>query len=365
MSNTADYDVIIVGAGITGLMIAYHLLSKGLRIAVVEKEDFAGRGVTSRQSEVIHVIQLPFSSLKSKLARKGNKMYDNICKELSVELRRTKAILVVESNLKLLLLFVGYLYLRAELGKDFRVEIRRSKGLKEVEPLISDRVKAGIVVDGYGILDSASLVRNMVEHLKEKGVTFYFNCLATGGGLDADQERTLHVDTTLGRFRSRAVVIAAGLYSDEVAARFGIDVEKVTPGKGVIAEFAGLDVRNIIAPFSLIQRGRTKGGGIIPTVRGTCTFGPTLRIAKSKEDYEVDSEDIDQLIKKFSWLLSREGKLIKAFAGIRPLSPSEDFIIHFPAKYEGRVAVQNGIESPGLTAAPAIAEMVCSRLKHG
>ncbi len=361
--SALDYDVAIVGAGITGLMVAYVLSQKGVKIAILDKEEFAGRGVSSRQSEVIHVVQLPFNSLKSRLAREGNRMYDNICKNLSVDMRRVKAILAVRSMFRIPLLYIGYIYLKRKLHKEFRVEIKGKKLLKELEPSLSDSVKAGIVIDGYGIVDTAQLIENLFSHLRNKGVEFHFNCAVTKGSLerDASSQRVL-IETMCGNYRAKAAVIAAGLYSDEVAMKFGIDAGPITPGKGVIAEFSGINLRNIVAPFSLIQRGRTKGGAVIPTTTGTITMGPTLKIARSKEDFEVDEEDLNQLLKKFSWLLQEKGKMVKAFAGIRPLSPTGDFNVLFPDSYNDRLAILHGIESPGLTASPAIAEMVATKL---
>jgi len=361
--STSHYDVAIVGAGITGLMVAYELSKKGLKIAVFDKEEFAGRGVTSRQSEVIHVVQLPFSSLKSRLAREGNRMYDDICRNLSVDMRRVKAILVVRSIFRIPLLYFGYIYLKRKLGKEFRVELKGKKLLKESEPFLSDSVKAGIVVDGYGIVNTSQLIDNLFTYLRNKGVEFHFNCYVNKGRLESDNiNQWILVETVCGNYRAKAAVIAAGLYSDEVAKKFGVDVEPIIPGKGVIAEFSGVSFRNIVAPFSLIQKGRTKGGAIIPTTRGSITIGPTLKIARSKEDFDVDEEDVNQLLKKFGWLMQEKGKMIKAFAGVRPLSPTGDFNILFPEEFDDRLAILHGIESPGLTASPAIAEMVAGKL---
>jgi len=362
MSNV-DYDLAIVGAGITGLMVAYSLIGKGVKIAIFDKEESAGKGVTSRQSEVIHVVQLPFDSLKSRLARQGNKMYDDICKNLSVDMRRVKAILAVRSIIRVPVLFIGYLYLRRKLGKEFRIELKGKKGLKKIEPSLSDSVNAGIVVEGYGIINTEQLIDNLFSYLRDKGVEFHFNGAVIGGDMEKDgSSQRIMIETVRGIYKVKNAVIAAGLYSDEVAKRFGIEVEPITPGKGVIAEFSGPRFENIVAPFSLIQRGRTKGGAIIPTTRGTFTIGPTLKIAKSKEDFEVDEDDVNQLLRKFGWLMKEKAKMIKAFAGIRPLSPTGDFNILFPDTYRGKLAILHGIESPGLTAAPAIAEIVSRKL---
>ena len=99
-----EADVAVIGAGIVGLTIAYRL-SKLKRVLVIEEKDGPGEGVTSGQANVVHVIQLPFSSLKSKLARKGNVMYDALCQDLGVKLDRVPSLLVVRGWLRLPILF--------------------------------------------------------------------------------------------------------------------------------------------------------------------------------------------------------------------------------------------------------------------
>jgi len=112
----------------------------------------------------------------------------------------------------------------------------------------------------------------------------------------------------------------------------------------------------VVAPLPLSVGSRTKGGAIIPATDGTTIVGPTLRVAKSKEERAYTEEDVDLLRRKFFPLLKSEGKLVRVYTGVRPLSPTKDFIVDFD---KAKMAVNLvGIESPGLTAAPAIAEMV-------
>ena len=113
--SSEEADVAVVGAGIVGLTVAYRLAKAQKRVVVIEKEAEAGTGVTSGQANVIHVVQLPFGSLKSRLARRGNVMYDGLCQERGVRLHRVPALLVVKGWLRLPVLFFVYLYLRLEL----------------------------------------------------------------------------------------------------------------------------------------------------------------------------------------------------------------------------------------------------------
>jgi len=354
------YDVGIVGAGIIGLMISYQLASRGLKVVVLEKHREPGQGVTQGQAGVIHVIQQPFSSLKSRLARSGNKKYDGICKELGVNLIRLPTLLVLRGWLRLPLLLMAYFYLKWELRGEFEVELKGGSRIREMEPELSDSVSGGIVVRGYGVIDTEQLVGKLFQRLKLRGVDFRFNTEVIGGKVE---KSLVLLQTTSGEFACRYIVNAAGLDSDEVAKRLGSDLGRHTPGLGAMAEYTDLPVRNIIAPLPVRQGGRTKGGAIIPTTHGTTIFGPTLRDIERREGWFVGEEDLKVLVRKFGPLLRREGKLVRLYAGVRPLSPTGDFVIDYSE--EIRTLNLVGIESPGLTAAPAISDLVLEKLGYG
>jgi glycerol-3-phosphate dehydrogenase len=346
-------DVAIVGAGIVGLTIAYRLSKLNKQVLVIEKETEPGKGITSGQANVIHVIQLPFGSLKSKLARKGNAMYDDLCGELGVKLNRVPSLLVVRGWLRLSILFFVYLYLKLELRGQFKIQLMRGRSLRIIEPLLADGISGGIVVNGYGTVDAQSLVLKLKEAAEKRGVVFRFSRELTS--CRREGESTL-LKTIGGDVKAAFVVNAAGLYSDSVARMLGRDLGMLEPGLGVMAVYSGLVLKAIVAPLPLSIGSRTKGGAIIPATDGTTIVGPTLRVARSREERGYTEEDLTLLRSKFRPLLKEEGKLVRVYTGVRPLSPTRDFIIDF----DGTKNTVNlvGIESPGLTAAPAIAELV-------
>jgi len=353
------YDVGIIGAGIVGLMVCHRIASRGRRLVVFEKNSAPGLGVTQGQSSVIHVVQLPFGSLKSKLARDGNKQFDGICADLGVPLLRLPSLLVVRGWLRTPVLLGAYFYLKRNLGHDFRLELAGKGSLQRMEPKLSESITAGIVVHGYGVVDWQRLVERLAEDLARNGVAFEFNTEVDGA--DVSGER-VHLHTSSGEFTCRFVVNAAGLYSDEVARKMGVDLGEHTPGLGAMAEFSDLPVRSIIAPLPIRPAKRTKGGAIIPTTRGTVIFGPTLRELEKKEGSSADEEDLRVLMKKFGPMLTAQGKLVRLFSGVRPISPTGDFIIEYAKA--ARTVNLVGIESPGLTASPAIADLVLHKLEE-
>lgn len=348
-----SYDVAVVGAGVVGLTVAHRLSKLGKRVLVIEKEEGPGLGVTAGQASVIHVVQLPFGSLKSKLARKGNAMYDGLCNELGVKIDRVPALLVVTELWKLPVLLGAYLYLKLELRGEFRTQLVRGKSLRKMEPLLADGVAAGIVVHGYGTIDTPSLISNLKSAAERLGASFRF-----GWELKSAEivEGATLLKTSGGNARAGFVVNAAGLYSDDVSRMLGTDLGTHAPGLGVMMVCSGLELHSIIAPLPISVGARTKGGAIIPATDGTTIIGPTLRETKSKDDRAYTEEDLGLLRKKFGPFMKSEGSVVRVFTGVRPLSPTKDFV--FSVDAQRRVVNLVGIESPGLTAAPAIAEMV-------
>jgi glycerol-3-phosphate dehydrogenase len=362
MSPSVDrpqaYDVGIIGAGIVGLMVCYRLSGLGMKLAVFERNPGPGQGVTSGQASVIHVVQLPFGSMKSKLARLGNKQYDKICSDLGVPLMRVPALLVVRGLWRVPALVVVYLYLKWSLGHDFRVELARGGMLRKLEPELSESAVAGIVVHGYGAVDWQKLVERLTEELKGRGVDFFFGTTVNGAAATGE---FVDVQTTAGHYLCRFAVNAAGLDSDEMAKKLESDLGSHTPGLGAMAEFSGLTVRTIISPLPIRPAKHTKGGAIIPTTRGTVVFGPTLRELETKEAPSIGEEDLRILTDKFGPMLNNQGELVRLFFGVRPISPTGDFIIEYSKN--ARTVNLVGIESPGLTASPAIADLVLRKLE--
>jgi glycerol-3-phosphate dehydrogenase len=128
-----------------------------------------------------------------------------------------------------------------------------------------------------------------------------------------------------------------------------------------MAEFSGLTVRTIISPLPIRPAKHTKGGAIIPTTKGTVVFGPTLRELETKEAPSIGEEDLRILTDKFGPMLKNKGELVRLFSGVRPISPTGDFIVEYSKN--ARTVNLVGIESPGLTASPAIADLVLRKLE--
>jgi len=356
-----EYDVVIIGAGIIGLFIAYYLSKTNVRTLVIEKEVEPGFGVSKGHAGVIHVIQLPFKSLRSRLALEGNRKYQKIVNELGVEFRRVNTILVAINPLHLILLPILYLYLKRGLRGRYNIKILFSRDkIRKYEPNISRRVYGGILIEGYGIIDSFDLVYSLYRYSSLNGVEFRFGYKVVDICSDDD---FIVVYTDDGKkFYTRYLINAAGLYADEIANKIGDEI-KYEYGKGVMIVFLEKISKNILAPIYLKPDPKTKGGAIIPTIDGKSIWGPNLKIVNDKRDNSVHEEDIKIIRKKFMKIIEiKPSKIIKAYAGVRPIPEGDDFIIRY-SKKNNRIIHVAGIESPGLTAAPAIAETVLDMLR--
>lgn len=352
------YDVVIAGAGTIGLFIAYELAKRGVKVAVIEKEKEAGFGVSKGHAAVIHVIQLPLGSLKSRLAIYGNKMYDRVSKELGVRLRRVPALLVAQSAPQLLLLPLLFAFVKLYYGlKGFRVSYVGPRRLRELEPNVAGR--AAVMIDGYGIIDSFGLTYALQRACEVMGAEMIFE---TAVERVEPTEGGVRVHTSRGVIESSFFVNSAGLHSDELARIAGLN-ERIEAKRGTMIVFDRPQTKSIVAPLSLNIRGETKGGGIIPTIDGKTIWGPGLVREGSKEDRGVGPHEVLSIIRRFSPLVRVKGIPIKIYAGNRPSRAGGDFLISY-SPLTRRIVNLVGIESPGLTAAPAIAAIVLDMLRR-
>lgn len=355
--SPAAYDVVIIGAGVVGLTIAYELSRFDLSIAVIDENLEPGFGVSKGHAGLVHVVQMPFGSLKSSLAIMGNKFYDRLVRELGIGFRRVSALLVANRRFQLLELPIAYIILKLLYeSRGFKVSVVRGAKLLNEEPNVVGY--AAIRIEGYGIVDSFNLVYRLYEACSERGVIFYLGTKVLKIDVGDD---LISITTSRGEILASYVVNSAGLYSDYVASLTG-SKDMVIPRKGVMIVFDKPQTRNVIAPLEILKPRGTKGGGIIPTLWGHTIWGPNLSAGGSKSDRSVEDKDLVELYKRFGNLVRVRGTPIKAYAGIRPASPTGDFKMEYSPKSR-RIINLVGIESPGLTAAPALAFLVISMLR--
>ncbi len=351
-------DVIIIGAGVVGLFIARELSKYNLKILVVDKNPDAGWGASKGNAGIIHAFQLPFKSLKGKLCLQGNRMYDEIAKELNVPFRRVGLIIVSLNILESILAFIIYVYLKLN---GVTVRIIGKKRLHELEPNINKRARLGLYLPSAGVISVFDLITALVGNCRENGVLFSFNTEVQKITLNSDSSL---VFTNNGIIKTTWIINAAGVHADTIAQMAGIDNFKIYPRKGTHLILSVKNIYNhLLAEIPLKPDPRTKGGGALLTIDGKILLGPNLKEKPvSREDVSSEQDDYD-IINKYKRIVPsiENFDVLAVYSGLRAASNTNDFIINVPKKGFINVA---GIQSPGLTAAPAIAKMVVQLLEN-
>ncbi len=345
-------DVAIIGAGVVGLFTAIMLGSRGYSVVVLEKENKPMMGVSSRTANVIHVLQPPFTSLKSRLCLEGNRLHFKLSKMLGYRVMETSLLLARRGPASLFIAGIVAKLLRRVLPRDFSVRVLNSREALAVEPGLSDTVKTVVEVGGYGVVDYEGLARALEAAARSYGDLY------TGEPLQSASPRgdSIILETPGIDVKAGFVVNATGLESHRVAELLGAPGYVQIPVKGVMSIHWGPRLHRIVAPLEL-RRGETKGGGAIPQIDGGLLLGPTNSGPTSPGDYSYRHSDLEMLRSRFQPLLAEELKpASRIIVGLRPVHPQRDFKIEWDR--QGRVIHLIGIESPGLTAAPAIAKIV-------
>ena len=348
------YDILIIGAGVTGAFIARKLSRYQLDVLLIDKENDVGNVTSNANSAIVHSGYDPVpGTLKAKLNVAGNKMFDQIADELDVHFYRIGSITVATSE-KQLAMLDDLLKRSEENGVPARILSREE--LKELEPNVSDAALGGLLAPTAGIIDPFNLVVHCVENAVDNGVKLHLDEEVTS--ID-DLGDHFVVKTNKGQYEAKVVVNAAGLGSEKIA-RMEEDVDwHLTPRKG---EYFVLDhydlglVNHVIFPLP-----SEKGKGVLVSLTSSNNYivGPSSELTDDIDDFSTDSPTLGQIRRQATDLIPGIpfNQVIRVFSGIRPTSTRHDFIIESSKKNPRFVNVA-GIESPGLVSSPAIAEYV-------
>jgi glycerol-3-phosphate dehydrogenase len=353
-----EYDVAVVGGGVVGCAIARELSRYQLSVVLLEKESDVARGTSGKNSGVVHTgFNVPKGSVKARLNVLGASMFEELCTTLNVPFKSVGKLVVALTAAE-----APDLEKLKALGDANGVpslEIIDSKAIKRMEPNISGYAAmhaptAAITCPfRFTIALAESAVANGCDILLQAGVKGISGKL---GGFT--------LSTTRGKVRSKLVVNSAGLYADHVAHLAGVKRYKIYPCRGeyVIIDKARSDlISRMIYPVPP-KGGSGLGVHLTPTIDGNILIGPSAAYVRSKTCDGTTGAMARQLVKEARELLPglRPSDVITSYAGLRPKTVSSavggfnDFTIEESPELPGMLHLV-GIESPGLTAAPAIA----------
>ena len=362
-------DITIIGAGVVGLAIAAQVAGQNRSVYVLEKNETFGRETSSRNSGVIHAgIYYPEGTLKAGLCVEGNRMLYELCQRCGVGHRQLGKLIVATSDEEIEQL--TSLLKKGERNGTEGLRIISRLQLKSLEPEVEG--VAALLSPTTGIVDAHALMRYYLSRAQAENVHIAFNTEVIGVERLNDSYRVSVKDGS-GRFSimSTIVINCAGLNSDNIAGMAGIDIDaagyRLHYCKGEYFSVGGGKSRHIHHLIYPVPLPKVTGVGIHATLDmdGRMLLGPSVEYV-DKVDYAMDNRNqriFYQSVKPFLPFIEYED-LAPEMAGIRPkLQGPGDNIRDFVIREEGDRGLPGfinliGIESPGLTASPAIAKYV-------
>jgi glycerol-3-phosphate dehydrogenase len=359
-------NIVIIGGGVVGCAIARALSSRWSDVFVLEALPKIGMGASSRNSGVIHSgLYYPPGSLKARHCLRGNQLTYEFCATHGVPHHRTGKLVVASSNAETEEL--AALLKTGEANGVDNMRIIDRAAIRTREPRVEGF--QAIEIPSTGIVGSEELVKTYARIASDQGAHIVVH--AKVERLESLPDG-IRVTSTAGEIETRCLVNSAGLFADEIAGMLGSAMAKhqIYPVRGEYCELVRSRqdwIRGLVYPLPHPE-GVSLGVHLTKTVWGNVLVGPTARYVDDKNNYERDREPIEEFARGAKLLLPElePSDFIPAYSGIRAkLTPPShhgekrfaDFIIERDSQFPSVVQLM-GIESPGLTSAPAIAEHV-------
>ena len=353
MEGDKMVDILIIGCGIVGSLMAYELSKYDVKVVVVDKENDIANESTMANSAIIHAGFDPVpNTLKAKLNLLGKDLYEPLCKSLKVGYKKVGSLTVATSEEE-----VKKLEILESRAKENKVKVRLISGdeVRVLEPQLSTNIVKGLVCEETAIVYPWEVAIAAMEVALNNGVELQLNTEV----LAIHKGDNYEVQTSNGMIRAKMVINAAGLFGCEVGRMINPEFEfEIQPRRGT---YFVLDkdfnaISRVIYPTPT-ERG--KGVLIVPTTHGNTLLGPDSEIVDDKENVATTVEAYDYIKDQLSRILPQfpATHVMRSFTGLRASGSSGDFYIQPDSRYETFVHVI-GIESPGLSAAPAISKYV-------
>ena len=355
------YDVIIIGAGVTGCAVARYLSRYQGSALVLERAEDVCCGTSKANSAIIHAgFDAAHGSLMAKMNVQGNRMLPELAKELDFPFRRNSSLVVCMSEEDMPRLRA--LYENGVKNGVEGLEIVDAQRLHELEPNVSKNAVAALWAPTGGIVCPFNMTIALAENANANGVDFRFNTKVTGF-TRGEEGWTVH--TEQGDFQTRYVVNAAGVYADVLHNMVSARKLHITPRRG---DYCLLD-RQVggFVSHTVFQLPGKLGKGVLvsPTVHGNIIVGPTAIDIEDRDGTNTTAAGLEELIAKAGISVDNLPirQTITSFAGLRAHEDHHEFVIGEAEDAPGFVDCA-GIESPGLTSAPAIGLTVAELLRE-
>lgn len=378
------WDVVIIGAGVSGCAVARELSRYEMDICVLDKESDICQGTSKANSGVVHGgFDAEPGTLKAKLNLLGNAMMEEMAQKLDFEFQRNGSMVVCHSREQ-----ISVLEELLERGRRNGVEgmeiLTRAQALRR-EPGLAEAVYAALDIPSGGIVCPFGMNIAYGENAAANGVEFRLETKVLGiekrkagshgaEGCLTSGEYVYHIHTDKGDLETKYLINAAGIYADEIHNMVSRDKIRIIPRAG---EYCLLDKRaGGLVRRTVFQLPTQKGKGVLvtPTVHGNLLLGPTAMDIEDKEGTATTAQGISEVMEKCERSVKDipKGQVITSFAGLRAhgfriqdmqnQNGKGDFIIEEVSDAPGFIDVAC-MESPGLTSAPAVGVYVKDILK--
>ncbi len=349
------FDVVVIGAGVVGSLITRELSKYNIKLALLERHNDCAMGATKANSAIVHAgFDAVPGTLKAKLNVRGAELMKKTCKELSVPLKNNGALVVAFSDEEMP--HLDKLLERGVANGVPELKIVGRDELVEMEPNIGETAVGALVAPTSSIVCPYELTIAGVENAVTNDADFIRNCAVEDIEYKNDE---FVLKTTQGEITAKYVINAAGINSGKIASLIGDNSIEIVVRHG---DYYLLDKsQGTLVSRTIFQCPTKMGKGVLvsPTVDGNLIVGPSAEDIDDGDDVATTNVGLDKIyvnaIKSVPAVSLRNA--ITSFSGNRAHPVSDDFIIG-PSAVNKNFINAAGIESPGLSSAPAIAEMV-------
>ena len=346
-----SYDAVIIGGGVTGCAIARELSRYEMEVCVLEKEEDVCSGTSKANSAIVHAgYDAVTGSNKAHFNLEGNQMMGPLSEELDFEFKRNGSLVLCfdEADRPAL----EELYQKGVANGVPELSIISGDEVRRMEPNVTDTVVAALYAPTGGIVCPFGLTIALAENACDNGVEFSFCTEVKEIKKDGNGYR---LDTSKGSISAKYVINGSGVYADVFHNMVSKKKIHITARKGdycLLDKEAGGHVSHTVFQLPGVMG---KGVLVTPTVHGNLLTGPTAVDVGDKEATATTAEELAEITEKAVRGVKNIpfSQVITSFAGLRAHEDSDDFIIGEPEDAPGFFDAA-GIESPGLSSAPAI-----------
>ena len=352
-------DIIVIGAGVVGCSIARELSKYNLDVLVVEKNSDVSEGISKGNSGIVHAgYNEKIGTLKAKLNIEGNKMFDDLSRDLQFPFKRNGAFILAFSDKDM-----KTLESLKEKGEKLGIEgleiLTREEALN-IEPNLNKEIVGVLNVKTSGIVSPYEMTIALAENAAENGVEFKLNSKVTSiEKISEGYKVTLNNKEIVN---GKLIINASGLEGAFLNNLVSMTKREINPVKGEYCLFDKVAGAMINKTLFQVPNKLSKGVLVTPTAEGNLLVGPNAVEGKT---LETSREGIDEILDKSKKSLEElpVARILNTFSGIRPKTKEGDFIIEEVEDAKNFINVI-GIDSPGLTAAPAIGVYVVNMIKE-